>query len=116
MQDKHGGPPTRSGEENVHGVRHRPGRARRAWDRARQPAGSAVRREKAETCRMWCEIFCKTDGRRFKEEAELTQHTDELFAKNKSKKERTGLKERLWWQPAHGWCEDNDVFFSFLRE
>ena len=34
---------------------------------------------------------------------------DELFAKNKSKKERTGLKERLWWQPAHEWCEANDV-------
>ena len=53
--------------------------------------------------------FCKTDGRRFQEEAELTQHMDELFAKNKSKKERTGLKERLWWQPAHEWCEANDV-------
>ena len=53
--------------------------------------------------------LCKTDGRRFKEKAELTQHMDELFAKNKSKKERTGLKERLWWQPAHEWCEANDV-------
>ena len=53
--------------------------------------------------------MCKHDGRRFKEKAELERHLDDVFAKNKSKKERTGGQERLWFIHVDEWVKAHEV-------
>ena len=53
--------------------------------------------------------LCKTDGRRFQVKRKLEEHLDDLFIKNKSKKERTGIQERLWFRQVDEWCKAQDV-------
>jgi hypothetical protein len=53
--------------------------------------------------------LCRQDGRRFHEKADLQKHIDEIFAKNKSKKERSGVQERLWFRQVDEWCKAQDV-------
>jgi len=53
--------------------------------------------------------LCKQDGRRFREKRELEQHLDDLFAKNKSRKERSAIQERLWFRQADEWSRALDV-------
>lgn len=53
--------------------------------------------------------LCRQDGRRFREKEELQKHIDDIFAKNKSKKERSGVQERLWFWQVDEWCKAQDV-------
>lgn len=54
---------------------------------------------------------CPRDGRRFKEKRDLEQHLDDLFAKNKIKKDRAGgpHQQRLWFLQVGEWCKAHDV-------
>jgi len=53
--------------------------------------------------------LCKKDGRRFREKRELEQHLDDLFAKNKIRKERSAMRERLWFRHADEWSRALDI-------
>jgi len=53
--------------------------------------------------------MCKKDGRRFREKRELEQHLDDLFAKNKIRKERSAMLERLWFRHADEWSRALDI-------
>jgi len=54
---------------------------------------------------------CPRDGRRFKEKRDLEQHLDDLFAKNKIKKDRAGgpHQQRLWFLQVDEWCKAHDM-------
>ena len=54
-------------------------------------------------------FLCKTDGRRFRTQKALDQHLDDLFRANRTKKEGTSLKERLWFRSQEDWLQCLDT-------
>ncbi|EKX44765.1 hypothetical protein GUITHDRAFT_139398 [Guillardia theta CCMP2712] len=53
-------------------------------------------------------FICKTDGRRFRSQEDLSNHLDRLFEINRAKKENLGARERHWFKVISEWtaCKD----------
>eukprot|EP00802_Teleaulax_amphioxeia_P006953 Tamp_06959.p1 GENE.Tamp_06959~~Tamp_06959.p1 ORF type:complete len:399 (+),score=96.67 Tamp_06959:304-1500(+) len=104
---------------NAHAPHQRPSKSPQPVDVPQESSGPRILCPKELVSRDVSDVIArlydarpyisKHDAKRFREKQALEQHLDALFIKNKAKRERTGVQERLWFRQVEEWSKAQDV-------